>query len=201
METNTIPSERLVVTPILDENQIKPSEASLDLRLGSVFLALRRGRVDRVDWADTESHQQLSFERLVVPVGSTFVLHPSQFVLAETLEFVRLPPDLMGYVVTKSSWGRAGLIVATAVGVHPNFRGVITLELRNLGEVPVTLRPGTSMLQLFLHKAAPPGADATRTYDGSIETTPPRPRVDPQLSRFINFRDFPLAESRNDNDA
>ena len=62
-----------------------------------------------------------------------------------------MPCDLAAYVVGKSSWGRLGLIVATAIGVHPNYKGIITLELRNIGEIPFCLRPGLTIAQMFFH--------------------------------------------------
>lgn len=46
--------------------------------------------------------------------------------------------------------------MATAVGVHPNFAGVIALEIRNLGEVPVRLFPGDPIAQLFFHSTVSP---------------------------------------------
>jgi dCTP deaminase len=57
----------------------------------------------------------------------------------------------MAYVVGRSTWGRLGLIVATAIGIHPSFAGSLTFELRNLGETPLTLYPGQTIAQLFFH--------------------------------------------------
>ena len=34
-----------------------------------------------------------------------------------------------GYVIGRSSWGRRGLVIATAVEVHPGFVGCLTLEI------------------------------------------------------------------------
>jgi dCTP deaminase len=87
-----------------------------------------------------------------VPFGERFVLHPGNFVLAVTLEWLRLPADLAGYVVGKSSWGRRGLIIATATGVHPSFTGCLTLELANVGELPIAIYPGMEICQIFLHR-------------------------------------------------
>jgi dCTP deaminase len=67
------------------------------------------------------------------------------------MEWIRLPHNLAGYVVGKSSWGRRGIVIATAVGVHPGFSGCLTLEITNLGEVPVEIKPGRQICQLFLH--------------------------------------------------
>src|SRR6185295_230400 len=86
-----------------------------------------------------------------VSFGSRFILHPRNFVLGVTLEWIRLPNDLAGYVIGRSSWGRRGLIIATAVGVHPGFTGCLTLELTNVGEIPIAIKPGMTICQLFLH--------------------------------------------------
>ena len=70
--------------------------------------------------------------------------------LGETLEWVHLPKDLVAFVIGKSTWGRDGLIIATAIGVHPNFSGILTLEISNVGEIPIYLYPGLAIAQLFL---------------------------------------------------
>lgn len=84
----------------------------------------------------------------------------------------------MVYVVGRSTWGRLGLIVATAVGIHPGFAGSLTLELRNLGEAPITLFPVQTIAQLFFHqvvdqKGGPSKAVAKNTqYVGSVDMVP-----------------------------
>ena len=92
-----------------------------------------------------------------VPFGETFILHPKNFVLGVTLEWIRMPKKMAAYVVGKSSWGRYGLIIATATGVHPGFSGCLTLELANNGEIPINLRPGTSICQIFVHHVSGKG--------------------------------------------
>jgi dCTP deaminase len=79
-------------------------------------------------------------------------LHPQQLVLGSTLEYVRLPNDLVAEVVGRSSWGRLGLILSAATLVHPGFAGVITLELANQDDVPIPLIPGLRIAQLVLNK-------------------------------------------------
>jgi dCTP deaminase len=61
--------------------------------------------------------------------------------------------------VGKSSWGRRGLIIATAIGVHPGFKGCLTLELTNVGEIPVAIKPGMAVCQLFLHEVREHGGE------------------------------------------
>ena len=76
--------------------------------------------------------------RSQIPFEGKFVLHPDQLALASSLEYICLPRDLAASVVTRSTFGRAGLLGATAVFVHPGFRGCLTLELW----------PGTRIAQL-----------------------------------------------------
>jgi dCTP deaminase len=147
--------EGIVIAPRPDLDAIAQSgAASIDLRLGCWFLTLRQTRVPLLDIY--ESRERVPSEAKLakthyVPLGEHFILHPRGFVLGVTLEWISLPGDLAGYVVGRSSWGRRGLIIATATGVHPGFTGCLTLELTNVGEIPISLQPGTTVCQLFVH--------------------------------------------------
>lgn len=153
--------DRLVVSPLLDVNdQVREDQASIDIRLGFGFAlvsASSSGVIDELQ-ADVGLKRRLTnlYRLEYVPFGGELVIHPHQFILAETLEFIRLPPTLAAYVIGRSTWGRLGLIVATAAGIHPGFSGTLTLELRNLGETPLTLHPGQPIGQLFFHTVEPP---------------------------------------------
>jgi dCTP deaminase len=100
----------------------------------------------------TRASERVQTKMHYIPFGSEFILHPNSFVMAVTLEWIRLPRTLAAYVIGKSSWGRRGLIIATAAGVHPAFTGCLTLELSNVGVVPIAVQPGMTIAQLFLHK-------------------------------------------------
>jgi dCTP deaminase len=78
-----------------------------------------------------------------------FVLHPGEFALASTLEFICLPDDIAGRLEGRSTWGRLGLqIHATAGFVDPGFRGSLTFELINSGKLPIKLSPGLRLGQI-----------------------------------------------------
>lgn len=166
------PLRRLTVTPL------KPSQvggASIDLRLGASFIMHKLANVTHIDPAapgmpagapDVE-------ESVSIADGKYLVLHPRQFVVGTTLEYLGVPYDVMAYVSGRSSWGRLGLIVQTAGGVHPGFRGVLALELTNVGEVPILLRANDAVAQIFLHDADeedPSGEDHT-AFLGSVRPT------------------------------
>lgn len=173
--------KRLVVTPILDDDQI--GEASIDLRLGTEFLLLRRTLQPGVDVGDENFQAQVDdlYERIVVPLGKGLWLHPQQFVLGGTFEFIRLPPRLGAYVLGRSSWGRLGLLVATAVMVQPGFAGSLTLELVNEGDSPIQLYPGLTIAQLAVHSLR------SKTAFAKQEPTYRAP-TGPQPARLMNER-------------
>lgn len=175
---------RLVVSPILDPAaQIKPGQAAVDVRLGFDFCLVTASRHGSIDEFGSENPlESLSelYRREFVPLGGRITIHPHQFMLAQTLEYLRLPSDLMAYVVGRSTWGRLGLIVATAVGIHPGFAGSLTLELRNLGETPLTLYPGQAVAQLFFHQVVDASGNpateiaAGTQYTGTVDMIPRR---------------------------
>jgi len=147
------PADRLVISPILDiDNQLKPGSASIDIRLGQRFQVPRRTKLSALDHLapDHETNVEKYKDSTFVRIGDYFVLHPRQFVLGETLEWVHLPATMAAYVVGRSSWGRDGLVIATATGVHPGFSGILTLEISNMGEIPIYLYPGVTIAQLFI---------------------------------------------------
>jgi dCTP deaminase len=170
--------DRLVVTPLLDRDQ-QVGAASIDLRLGPSFLRLRRTESAALDpdkiLAGTRSATEL-YERMEVPLGESVLLHPGDLLLGATLEYLRLPNDMGAYVVGRSSWGRLGLIVATAIMAHPGFAGCLTLELVNDGANPIHLYPGCRIAQLAVHRLT----EATSAPYRGVYDSPIGPEI-PQL--------------------
>lgn len=156
LEKPANPDDRLIISPVPDLAKLQESgAASVDMRLGCWFLACRQTRVGLLDVYDKSSeipNEAKLTKSYYVPFGDGFILHPKAFVLGVTLEWIRLPADRAAYVIGRSSWGRHGLIIATATGVHPGFTGCLTLELSNIGEIPITIKPGTTISQIFIHK-------------------------------------------------
>lgn len=143
----------LIVSPILDSSQI--GDGSIDISLGTRFITSRRSKLSEIDFPKLNLKEMQKFqESVVVPFGDDFTLHPNSFALGCTFEFIALPTDVCGFVLSRSSYGRAGLLIATATFVHPGWRGCLTLELENLGEIPIILRPLSTVGQLVLLNAA-----------------------------------------------
>ncbi len=127
-------------------------KGSIDLRVGSVFLSAKRSSVASVKAKDPASGSRL-FNEVRIGVGNHFIMQPHQFVLTSTLEYLSLPWDLAGLIQSRSTYGRMGLIAATASWVGPGYKGSPTLELVNAGEVAIELPPEEPICQLILFSA------------------------------------------------
>jgi dCTP deaminase len=135
-----------------DESLVQP--ASVDLRLGDSFRVFHNHRTSSIDLRDPP--QNLT-EEVRVTGDEPFVIHPGEFALGRTLEWVELPDDIVARIEGKSSLGRLGLIVhATAGFCDPGWKGTLTLELANLTRVPIRLYHGLAIAQLsFMALDAP----------------------------------------------
>lgn len=150
----------IIPEPSLEDLRLS-GEASVTLRLGRWFLAVRQTNETHIEaFAGHPEKVQRMAKQYFVPFGRYFVLHPGRFVLAATLEWLRIPTCYTAFVVGKSSLGRRGIIIETAAGVHPGFSGCLTLEIANVGELPISVMPGQPICQLFVH-----------SMDGELATT------------------------------
>lgn len=150
--------------------------ASYDLRLDRHFRRFRKGGAGPtrlVDPALDEDHTEY------FRAGEKFGMEPHDFLLASTVERVRLPTDLVGRIEGKSSLARLGLFVHVTAGfVDPGFNGFITLELYCANPRGIWLYPGMPIAQIAFerlgaHAASPYGADGRDSkYQDSVEPGP-----------------------------
>jgi dCTP deaminase len=159
-----------------DESLVQP--ASVDLRLGDTFRVFHNHRASAIDLRQPPSNLT---EEVRVGPDDPFVIHPGEFCLGRTLEWVELPDDIVARIEGKSSVGRLGLIVhATAGFCDPGWKGTLTLELNNLTRVPIKLYAGLLIAQLsFMALDAPAlrpygHAQLGSHYQGQVEATESR---------------------------
>lgn len=141
----------IIPAPNLDELSVS-GEAAVSLRLGRWFVSMKTSNIHKIETTyklDPVPPQKIA-KQYFVPFGNEFILHPNRFVLASTLEWIRIPPHYAALVLGKSMLARRGLIIETAAGVHPGFSGCLTLEIANVGELPVSLVAGMMIGQLFV---------------------------------------------------
>lgn len=134
----------VVITPMPSEEDW--SGDAVNLRLGNHFLLPQTPPPPFIVLNDVKLNQT----RVHVPWGEYLVLPPHHTVLGSTLEFIKLPLDLSGQILTRSSIARTFIIIETAPWIHPGYRGCLTLEIANVSNTPVLLHPGIPIGQLLL---------------------------------------------------
>jgi dCTP deaminase len=170
----------LRIDPPISEDRV--AQVSIDLSLGRKFTTFKERpgylpaiHVDPSLWGSKDLWHH--YEQDI------FRLEPGRFVLAQTLERVRIPHDLVGFVEGRSSMARLGITIhLTAPKIDPGFDGTITLEMANFGNVPVDLRAGTDRpAQLMLLKISSPlgkgelyGAGVQDTFQYQTDPIPHR---------------------------
>jgi dCTP deaminase len=156
-----------------DEADLQPS--SVDLHLDRQFRVFRS---NRYAFIDVRSPQPDLTELLSVTDDEPFVLHPGEFVLGQTLEWVELPDDLVARLEGKSSLGRLGLLIHSTAGyVDPGWKGNLTLELSNVANLPIALYFGMKIGQISFFSMSSPvdrpygSAGLGSHYQGQSEPT------------------------------
>lgn len=156
-----------------DPADLQPS--SVDLHLDRSFRVFRN---NRYPYIDVRAQQPDLTELLRVEDEEAFILHPGEFVLGQTLEWVELPDDLVARLEGKSSLGRLGLLIHSTAGyVDPGWKGNLTLELSNVANLPIALYYGMKIGQISFFRMSSPverpygSAGLGSKYQGQSEPT------------------------------
>jgi dCTP deaminase len=167
-------AERRIVVDPYDESLLQPS--SIDVRVDRYFRVFHNARYPFID---VKQEQEELTELVEIDGEQPFILHPGEFVLASTLERIRLPDGLVARLEGKSSLGRLGLLIHSTAGfIDPGWDGHVTLELSNVANLPITIYYGMkigqlSFMQLSEPAQAPYGSERLGSkYQGQRGPTP-----------------------------
>lgn len=119
--------------------------ASIDVRLDRFFRVFNNHKHTYVDPAEDQGDLT---ELLEVEADQPWILHPGEFILGSTYEYVKLGTSIAARLEGKSSLGRLGILTHSTAGfIDPGFEGHITLELSNVSTLPVKLWPGMKVVR------------------------------------------------------
>jgi dCTP deaminase len=104
------------------------------------------------------------------------VVPAHQTVLGATLEFIKLPHNASGQILTKSSVARMFVVIETAPWIHPGYRGCLTLEIANVSNTTLLLYSGRLVAQLILFCTpdAKPRVQQSGTHMGPVYPEAPK---------------------------
>jgi dCTP deaminase len=124
--------------------------ASIDLMLDNLFIRYKDS-VDTIDLAVTADTEYFS-----VPQGEDLVIQPRELILGTSVENVIIPPNIVGFISSRSSIARLGLVVVTQIYIQPGHAQRIALQLVNVTDRPIKIKPFLKVCQIMLCYATSP---------------------------------------------
>lgn len=148
-------SKKIKIKPAPDL-KLQLGSNSMDLRLGNVFRIFDNSKFAFIDPFTKDIGQQITRE-VRKKDKEPFIIQPGDFVLGTTIEYIELSDDIVGSLEGRSSIGRLGIVIhSTAAAVDAGWRGKITLELANMGKMPVALYPNMRICSISFEQLSSP---------------------------------------------
>ena len=146
---------RIKITPPPDlATQL--GSVSIDFRLGATFMVFEHSRHSYIDPRQPQSIGD-AMRTIEIAPDEAFIMQPGDFALASTIESLELPDDLLGRLEGRSSIARLGITVhSTAAIFEPGWMGTATMELSNLGRMPVALYSGMRICAFSFEEVSSP---------------------------------------------
>lgn len=154
-------------SPALDTFQLQAH--AIDMRLGFTFLLpkmwqmTKEGR-EAITLDHFDKNRPPYFEVIELEQGQHFDLLPNEYILASTLEKIKIPLDLMAVLYPRSSTNRKGLSVDLTGIVDSGYEGQLTIPIRNnTSSQTVRLYPGERFCQIVFESLDEAVEDARKS--------------------------------------
>ena len=158
------------------------SSYGYDVRVGTRFKIFTNSHSGGISVIDPKRFT----DDLFITVDTTttgqdhIVIPPNSFALAETVEVIDVPRDVLAICLGKSTYARCGIIV-NVTPLEPEWRGRVTIEISNTTPLPARIYANEGIAQMVFLKAdrvcAMSYADKDGKYQDQAGLT--LPRVDP----------------------
>jgi dCTP deaminase len=125
------------------------SSYGYDVRVGRRFKVFTNARCAVVDPKHFDSASFVDIE------GDFCLIPPNSFALAETVEHLEIPRDVLAICVGKSTYARCGIIV-NVTPLEPEWRGRVTIEISNTTPLPAKIYAGEGIAQILFFRTDAP---------------------------------------------
>ncbi len=143
---NLVKSGRLIITPF-DEEAVR--ENGIDLKLADEIAHHKIFSDVFILDPSNDSHIKNSY---VISKGEKIlIITAHEQILLSTLEYIKIPDDIAGFVELRSTWARHGLSIPPTI-IDAGFEGNITLEVVNNAPYNIMLKSGTPFAHVVFNK-------------------------------------------------
>jgi len=147
------------------------SSYGYDIRVSNEFLIFTNVNNNVVDPKAMDENSMVPF------VGDVAVIPPNSFALAKTVEYFRIPRDVITVCLGKSTYARCG-IITNVTPFEPEWEGTATLEISNTTTLPAKIYANEGIAQVLFLSADgicdTSYADRKGKYQGQVDITLPK---------------------------
>jgi dCTP deaminase len=187
--------EEIRIIPIMSLYE-QAGSTSIDIRLGSTVELYLPNQFGILDFTESESLKKISqsAQRINLDFLEPIAVNPGQFILAHSMEYIKLADSISADLEGRSSFARLGIEVHMTAGfIDPGFEGVLTFEIFNAGPSPVKLYPGMRIGQLRFTRTSIPNKSYrkkhTAKYSGLLEYNSSKQNKDYEMKRIRNLKE------------
>ncbi|NLG71309.1 MAG: dCTP deaminase [Chloroflexi bacterium] len=144
--------EKKMIEPFAD-NQIRQgvisygvSSYGYDIRVADEFKIFTNVFSAVVDPKDFDTRSMVDFK------GDVCIIPPNSFALARTIEYFRIPRNVLTVCLGKSTYARCGIIV-NVTPFEPEWEGFVTLEISNTTPLPAKIYANEGIAQVLFFEA------------------------------------------------
>ena len=141
-----------MIEPFVD-NQVRDgvisygvSSYGYDIRVADEFKIFTNVYSAIVDPKDFDQSSMVDFR------GKVCIIPPNSFVLTRTVEYFRIPRNVLTICVGKSTYARCGIIV-NVTPFEPEWEGYVTLEISNTTPLPAKIYSNEGIAQVLFFEA------------------------------------------------
>ena len=104
-------------------------------------------------------------ESFVTKIGKECIIPPNSFALARTMEYFKIPDDVLVICLGKSTYARCGIIV-NVTPLEPGWEGHVTLEFSNTTPLPAKIYAGEGCAQMIFFEGLEVCSESYKDKDG-----------------------------------
>ena len=177
-QIRTLADEHGMIEPFIDTQQRDDvisyglSSFGYDMRIASEFRVFTPNIYNSVvDPKDIDERAMVEYE-----TDDHILIPPNSYVLGRSVEYFKMPSDVLGIVLGKSTYARSGIIV-NVTPLEPGWEGYVTIEVGNGTPLPAKVYANEGIAQVIFFQGEAPAvsyADKQGKYQKQTGITLPK---------------------------